>query len=92
MVELIYKKMNQWRLGRRKMMQIDRNKELTVALPDSVDSRSGGNDGVCGDRGEAVDDGKHPTGSGCRRWQWDLEIGGKSPAAAEELGHRRGMS
>jgi hypothetical protein len=83
MVELIYKKTNQWMPGRRKSMWIDPNKELTVAAPDSINSRSG----VRCDNGGATDDGEHTAGAGCGRWQWGLERGMKSPAAAaRELG------
>jgi hypothetical protein len=70
MVELIYRKMKQWWLDRRKTMRIDWNKELTMVVPDSVNLRCGG--GVRDDCGEEVDDGEHPAGSGCGWWWRDL--------------------
>jgi hypothetical protein len=57
-------KTNQWRLGQRKSMWIDRNKQLTAAAPDSVDSRGGGGGCVHGDRGGTADDGNTGQGRG----------------------------
>jgi hypothetical protein len=63
-------------------------------MPDSVDSHGdSGGGSICGDHGEAADDGKHSAGLGCGRWWRDLEVRGKLwTEAAQELGRGRGTT